>query len=113
MKKILLNILGFGSPFGFMSGMILILLGMIILGDGEIGIKATSTSEVQWITAFASLDNWFGWIFIWFGFDSFFNGKLTNLLIDKILSPILNPIVKAILGEEKLKKIQEKIRDVK
>ena len=109
MKKFLSNAFGFGSPMDFVTGLILILLGLLILGDGQIGIQATSTGEVKWITAFDALPNWFGWMFFWFGINSFFDGKPTKLLIDKVLSPLLNLVARAVVGEERLKRIQTQL----
>lgn len=89
----------------FVSGLILILLGLIVIGHGQIGIQATPTSEVHWITEFATLPSWIGWMFIWFGFDSFFGGKLTRALSNRVLTPI----VKAVVGEERLARLQAKL----
>ena len=105
MKHLFGNVFGFGEPMKFVTGLILLLLGLIVLGDGQIGIQATPTSEVQWITAFAALPNWFGWLFIWFGFDSFFDGKLTKVIVDKLFTSI----AKAVVGEERLKKLQTRL----
>ena len=101
MKKFLFNAFGFGSPADFTVGTILVLVGLITLGDGQIGIQATPTSEVNWITAFAALPNWFGWMFVWLGFDSFFDGKLTRLFV--------NPVARAVVGEERLKRTPTKL----
>jgi len=109
MKNLFGSVLGFGNPTDFVSGLIFILLGLIVLGDGQIGIQATPTSEVHWITAFAALPNWIGWLFIWFGFDSLFGGKLTKLLSNKMLTPI----AKAVMGEERLKKLASKLESRK
>jgi len=39
--KFLSTVFGLGNPTNFLASMILMLIGLIILGDGEIGIRAT------------------------------------------------------------------------
>lgn len=110
MKSVLLDVLGFGDPRNYVTGLILFLLGLLIVCDGQIGIQATPTSEVRWLTVFAELDNWIGWLFVWFGIDSFLNFKLTTLIVEKVLSPIFSPVIKAIVGEERIKRLQERMK---
>lgn len=104
------NILGFmGDPRDYIVGSILLMTGFLILTDGQVGIQATPTSEIRWITAFAELDDWVGWVCIWFGFDSLFRLKLTGLITEKIMAPIFIVIANGILGEEKVKKLKERL----
>ena len=93
----------------YVTGLILLLFGLVTMGGGQIGIQATPNSEISWITVFAALPNWTGWVLIWFGIDSFFDGKLTKVLFSRVLSPILDPIVKSMVGEERLEKFRARL----
>lgn len=109
MKKFPSIILGVDSYTDWLAGIFLLLLGLTIIGDGQIGVQATSTSEVKWITVFAALPKWFGWMLCVLGIDSFFGGKLLTWIINKILVPVLKPIAKSVVGEERLKRLQERL----
>lgn len=89
---------------------LLLLFGLLVLCDGQIGIQATPTSEVRWLTVFAELDNWIGWLFIWMGVDSLFGGGLMRLLSDKVISHVITPVVKSIVGEERLVRLRTKLK---
>ncbi len=107
MKTLLKALLGLGDLRNMIIGMMLLFMGMLIIANAQIGIK-TPTGDVRWIAAFADLDEWVGWMVLWFGFDSFFDMKLTGLLLSPLTS-IFTPIIKGIAGEERVKKWQERL----
>lgn len=107
MKKFVSSIFGFGNPKDFAVGLIFIVLGLITLGGGQIGIQVTPTSEVRWVTAFAALPSWFGWLFILFGLDSILGGRLIGAIIG-FLSPLFNNIAESVVGKEILARILTK-----
>lgn len=108
MKTLLKGLLGLGDIRDMVIGMMLLFMGMLIIANAQIGIK-TPTGDVRWIAAFADLDEWVGWVLLWFGFDSFFGMKLTGLL-RSLLTSIFNPIIKGVLGVERVKRWQEQLK---
>ena len=107
MKSLPEVLLGLGDPRDMVVGMMLLFMGMLIITNAQIGIK-TPAGDVRWITAFADLDARLGWGLIWIGVDSFFRKKLTYALLS-LLNPIFSPIIKGILGEERIKRWRERM----
>lgn len=105
MRQVLNNVADF-NPLRFLSNTILVLLGLLIITGGRIGIQATPESEVRWIEAFANMDKWIGWALIWLAADDMlFRGKATLFLLSKTVIPVVETILKVVLGEDKLSRL--------
>ncbi len=102
MKKFLIDWVIPTNYERLLSGVVLLLIGMLIITGGRIGIQATPESEVSWIEAFAELPEWFGWITIMMSLDSlFFRGRALAFLLSKTIIPVVHVILRGVLGEEK------------
>jgi len=89
------------------GGFGLCILGLMIVFEGGIGIRATSGSEVTWIYL-DEIPSWVGWLMVWLGSDALFtDGKMTWLLSKRIIMPAIVAIMKVVLGEEKLVSIAD------
>lgn len=105
---ILNNLVDFviGNPLRLLGDLILVLLGLLIITGGRIGIQATPESEVRWIEAFANMDKWLGWALIWLAADDMlFRGKATIFLLSKTIIPVVETIMKSILGEAEFSRL--------
>jgi len=120
MKKFLFDWFIPSSYERVLSGMVLLLIGMLVINKGRIGIQATPESEVSWIEAFSRMDAWFGWTMVLMGLDSlFFRGKALAFLLSKTVIPFVRVVLSSVLGEERFgalmrrleKRRREKVRD--
>lgn len=85
------------------SGFLFVVISMAFYTGCSFGIK-TPQSEIIWITI-PQLDTWVCLIIFWFGIDKIFcKDKATLFLIDKLITPIIKPILTNIIGEERLKR---------
>jgi len=116
MKKFLLEWFVPSSYERLLSGLVLLIIGMLVITNGRIGIQATPEDEVRWIEAFSEMDDWLGWVLILMALDSlFFKGKALMFLLSKTITPVVHAILSGVLGEERfgaLMKHLEKRRKV-
>ena len=98
----------------YLSDLVLLLVGLLIITGGRIGIQATPESEVQWLEAFSKIDVWIGWMIIWMSLDNMFTGgRITIFLLSKTVVSVM----RVVLGEERvnafMKRFEEKEKEVR
>lgn len=109
MKKFLLNIFT-PDPWKSLSCLMLLMAGMLIIAKGRIGIQATPEGEVYWIEVFSELDLWLGWLMIWLSLDTILtDNKATTFIISKTIVPVVEVMLRDIVGEEKLNALKSKL----
>lgn len=91
-KKVL-NFLSHNHHHAYLlSGSIILLVGITNLNGGTVGYKLSPTGETNWID-FGDFPKWTDYLFIWVGFDMMLSqGNLTNWILKKTLTPIINQI---------------------
>lgn len=95
-----------GHPLRIIADMLLVLLGLLIIAGGRIAIQPTPESEIRWIEVSADMDKWLGWALIWLAADDIlFKGKATIFLLSKTVIPVVETILKAILGEDQFSRL--------
>ena len=108
-KKIVGNWL---DPYRSTGNIMMLLFGILIITNGDIGLKATPTSEVKWLGVFSTLPSYLGQLLIWFVFDDLFTGgQITKFVVERI-TLALSPVIKAIIGEEKFAALQKRLEKV-
>ena len=58
------------------------------------------------------MDKWLGWALIWLAIDDmFFRGKATIFLLSKTIVPVVETILKAVLGEEQFNRLIKRLKE--
>ena len=96
------------SYSGYVSGLVLIFFGLFVVGHFTVEIRNSSGAVISNLSGLTNLDSGVGWLLVFLGFDSFFSSRLSGFVITRLLSPILGPFVRAVVGEERLKRFQSR-----
>ncbi len=113
LRTVLNNLVDFviGNPLRLLGNLLLVLLGLLIISGGRIGIQATPESEIKWLEVFADMDKWLGWALIWLAADDMlFKGKATIFLLSKTIAPVVETVLKAILGEDQFSRLVKRFQ---
>jgi len=114
MKKFLIDWIIPTNYERLLSGIVLLLIGMLVITNGRIGIQATPDGEVSWIEAFSTMDDWFGWVLIVMALDGLlFRGKAVMFLLSKTVMPVVRVVLSSILGEEKFSALMKRFDERK
>jgi len=98
------------DPYRSMGNVAMLLFSLLILTDGDIAIKASADSEATWLGVFSAMPDSFGWLLLWVCFDNLFTGgQITKFVLD-LITQILSPVTKAIIGEERLAALQKRFK---
>jgi len=112
MNKLITNLL-ITTTSNVVAGLILILMGTLVIGNYEVIIYNSEGVAVSNLNELTKLGEWFGWLVLFLGIDSIFGNKISKWLTEKIIAPILNPIIKGIVGKEKLEKLRARFNKEK
>ena len=101
------NLLKSFSMSHYLSGLLLMLLGLFLMTGGQVGFQVAEKAP-HWVPIPKLEQTWMAWVVVWFGFDSIFSGKITTYILSKTIVPILKslPVVQA-LAERIEKKREE------
>lgn len=92
----------------YLSGLLLMLLGLFLMTGGQVGFQVAEKAP-HWIPIPKLEQTWMAWLVVWFGFDSIFNYKITNYVLSKTVIPILKslPVVQRLAERIKKKKEEQ------
>jgi len=96
-------------PCDFFSSLFLMLLGLLIVGGYNLEIHAQDGELIADFKSLATLDAWVGWTLVYFGFDSLVGGRVTTFVVNRVLTPVLGPPVRAVVGEKRLERLQARL----
>lgn len=90
-------------------GLILIFFGLTAWTGGGIGIRGAVDAEPTWISL-ASLPRWACVFMVWFGVDSLlFKGRVTPWFTRRYVTPAIESVLKATIGEDRLESWSKKL----
>lgn len=93
------------------SGLFAIILGALALRGGGFAIQLSPDSEPIWVLQNYTLPSVVCWGLIWIGIDiAILKGRATNWIFRRFVAPAFEVILKATIGEEKLKAWDEKLK---
>jgi len=109
-KKLLDNIANhMPTPTEIGTGLVFILIGLAAWNGGAIGIKGTVDADPTWINL-EFLPKWICVLVIWLGVDSLLcKGRVTPWFLTKYAQPTIEAVLKATIGEDRLKSLSKSL----
>ena len=91
------------------TGILFIFMGFTAWTGGAIGILVSEGADPTWISL-SGIPRWIGMVLILLGADSLvFKGRAIPWLMNKYITPGIEAVLKATLGEERLERLSEKL----